>query len=97
MSHTICFPFRITVCTTEIADMARRYAELKKMDCKVAFLSVDPVDRHQDWLEDIVVHAGGDVSIDFPLIADENREISTAYGMVDFYSSEQGKLPLTVR
>ena len=67
------------------------------MNCKIATLSVDPVDSHKEWLRDVVVHAGGDISVDFPIIGDENRDISTAYGMIDPWTSDKQDLPLTIR
>lgn len=67
------------------------------MNCRVATLSVDPVDSHKEWLHDVIEHAGGDISVDFPIIADENRDISTAYGMIDPWTSDRQELPLTIR
>ncbi|CAB9513316.1 1-Cys peroxiredoxin [Seminavis robusta] len=86
------------VCTTEIASLATKYAELVDMDCKVATLSVDPVTAHDEWLKDVIAqHTDGKISIDFPIIADPNRDISTAYGMIDPWSSDRQDLPLTIR
>ena len=67
------------------------------MNCKIAALSVDPVDSHKEWLKDAVAHAGGAISIDFPVISDESRDISTAYGMIDPWAFDKKDLPLTIR
>ena len=67
------------------------------MDCKIATLSVDPVDSHEKWLEDVITIAEGKIKVRFPIIADPNRDISTAYGMIDPWNSDKQELPLTIR
>merc|ERR1711998_772808 len=85
------------VCTTEIGRLALKYDELAAMDVKLATLSVDPVKSHQQWLEDVVAHCDNKVEIKFPIIGDQDRSISTAYGMIDPGTSEDQSLPLTIR
>lgn len=53
------------VCTTELGTMAGLKAEFDKRDTKVLSLSVDPLDSHQRWKEDIQEVSGN--SIDFPI------------------------------
>jgi peroxiredoxin 6 len=74
-----------------------KYDELKSMDCLVATLSVDPVRSHTEWLRDVVAHCENKITVDFPIIADADRSISTAYGMIDPGTSNDQNLPLTIR
>jgi len=79
------------VCTTELGKTASLSDEFAKRDVKVIALSVDPVGKHQGWIEDINETQG--VEVNFPLIADESKEISNAYGMIHPNASDS----LTVR
>lgn len=74
------------VCTTELGRTAALNNEFKKRNVKVLALSVDPIDKHHGWIQDINETQG--VEVDFPLIADENKEISEAYGMIHPNASE---------
>mmetsp|Transcript_21963 Transcript_21963/g.26906 ORF Transcript_21963/g.26906 Transcript_21963/m.26906 type:complete len:296 (-) Transcript_21963:263-1150(-) len=85
------------VCTTEIGRLALKYNELESMDCAVATLSVDPVKSHDAWLKDVVAHCENEIDIKFPIIGDADRNISTAYGMIDAGTSDEQSLPLTIR
>lgn len=69
------------------------------MDCLVATLSVDPVESHKTWIQDVIAQSEENPisSIDFPIIADTNRDIATAYGMIDPWTSDRQDLPLTIR
>lgn len=69
------------------------------MNCLVTTLSVDPVKSHNKWLKDVVAQSEDEpiTSIDFPIIGDSNRDISTAYGMIDPWTSDRQDLPLTIR
>ena len=71
------------MCTTEIGRLAIKYDMLEEMDCKVATLSVDPVKSHEEWLTDVVAHCENKIEIKFPIIGDQDRSISTKYGMID--------------
>ncbi|HCN83993.1 MAG TPA: peroxiredoxin [Sphingobacteriaceae bacterium] len=68
------------VCTTELGKTASLKSEFDKRGVKVIALSVDPVDKHLDWIKDI--NETQNVEVNFPLIADEDRKISEAYGMI---------------
>mmetsp|Transcript_26313 Transcript_26313/g.63420 ORF Transcript_26313/g.63420 Transcript_26313/m.63420 type:complete len:295 (-) Transcript_26313:198-1082(-) len=85
------------VCTTEIGRVALKYDWLEKNDCKIATLSVDPVDSHTEWLEDVVSHCENNIEIKFPIIADPDRQISVAYNMFDPANLDDDGLPLTIR
>ena len=85
------------VCTTEIGRLALKYDSLAAMDCLVATLSVDPVKSHNEWLTDVVAHCENKIEIKFPIIGDQDRKVSIAYGMIDPGNLDEQKLPLTIR
>lgn len=68
------------VCTTELGKTSSLMPEFEKRNVKVMALSVDPVDQHKEWIKDINETQNTDVQ--FPIIADENREVSMLYGMI---------------
>ncbi len=68
------------VCTTELGVVARLAPEWAKRNVKVIGLSVDPADRHVEWEADIADTQGS--TVNFPMIADSDRKVSTLYGMV---------------
>jgi alkyl hydroperoxide reductase subunit AhpC len=68
------------VCTTELGYMARIQPEFEKRGVKIVGLSVDPVDSHLRWANDIKDTQGS--APNYPLIADTDLSISKAYGML---------------
>ena len=68
------------VCTTELGTVARIKAEFEKRNVKVLAVSVDPLEKHHGWIKDINETQG--VTMNFPVIADENRQVVTAYDMI---------------
>lgn len=68
------------VCTTELGAVARLAPEWEKRGVKVIGLSVDPLERHHEWADDIARTQGSTVS--FPMISDPDRTVSNLYGMV---------------
>jgi len=68
------------VCTTELGKTASLKDEFAKRNVKVIALSVDSVESHKLWINDI--NETQDVEVTFPIIADENREIAEAYDMI---------------
>lgn len=68
------------VCTTELGKTASLKEEFDKRNVKVVALSVDSVESHKGWINDINETQG--VEVNFPIIGDENREIATAYDMI---------------
>lgn len=68
------------VCTTELAALAALSAEFERRATKVIAVSVDPLDTHFRWLNDIEKLAGAPVG--FPIAADPNRWITKLYGMI---------------
>src|SRR3954462_14011430 len=68
------------VCTTELGKTAALKNEFEKRNVKVLALSVDSVESHHGWINDINETQG--VEVNFPIIADEDRKISEAYDMI---------------
>jgi thioredoxin-dependent peroxiredoxin len=68
------------VCTTELGTMARMKAEFDKRNTKVIGLSVDPVDDHKRWAQDIEETQG--TAPNYPLIGDPELRISKLYDML---------------
>jgi len=69
------------VCTTELGSLAKMKPEFDKRNVKVIGLSVDPVDDHNKWLNDINDVAG--LKPEYPIIADEKLEIAKLYSMLE--------------
>ena len=68
------------VCTTELGTVARLLPEFEKRSCRVLALSVDSVDDHNRWIEDI--NETQDTKVTYPIIADEDRKVAELYGMI---------------
>ena len=68
------------VCTTEFIAFTEIYPELQKRGVELVGLSVDSVSSHIAWVRNIEEKTG--VKIPFPVIADLNKEVALAYGMV---------------
>jgi len=68
------------VCTTELGKTALLKEEFAKRNTKVLAVSVDPLEKHIGWSKDI--NETQNCTIDFPLIADEDRNVSLLYDMI---------------
>ncbi|HEX2378729.1 MAG TPA: peroxiredoxin [Gaiellales bacterium] len=68
------------VCTTELGYMAKIKPEFDRRNTKIIGLSVDPVDKHNGWAEDIEETQGH--APNYPIIGDAGFTISKAYGML---------------
>jgi alkyl hydroperoxide reductase subunit AhpC len=68
------------VCTTELGYMAKLKPEFDKRHVKIAGLSVDPVDKHAKWAQDIKETQG--FAPNFPMIGDTELKVSKLYGML---------------
>ncbi|HAH64939.1 MAG TPA: peroxidase [Rhizobiales bacterium] len=81
------------VCTTELGYMAKIKPEFDKRGVKIIGLSVDPVDRHAKWAEDIKETQG--FAPNFPMIGDPDLKISKLYGMLPASASgsSEGRTP----
>jgi alkyl hydroperoxide reductase subunit AhpC len=68
------------VCTTELGRTALLKEEFARRNVKVLAVSVDPLDKHFGWRNDI--NETQLCNVDFPLIADEDRKVATLYDMI---------------
>ncbi|MEE8192313.1 MAG: peroxiredoxin [Gemmatimonadales bacterium] len=68
------------VCTTELGYLAGLKGEFEKRNTKVIGLSVDPLDSHESWVQDIEDVTGN--ALNYPLIADHDRKVSDLYDMI---------------
>ncbi len=79
------------VCTTELGAVAALKPEFDKRNTKVIGISVDAIDNHQGWADDIEETQG--TALNFPLIADPDRKVADLYDMIHPNASDT----LTVR
>ncbi|HTG99802.1 MAG TPA: peroxiredoxin [Vicinamibacterales bacterium] len=81
------------VCTTELGYMAKLKPEFDKRGVKIIGLSVDPVDKHKQWAQDIKETQGH--APNYPMIGDTDLSISKAYDMLpaDLEGSCEGRTP----
>jgi thioredoxin-dependent peroxiredoxin len=81
------------VCTTELGYMARIKPEFDKRNVKIIGLSVDPIDHHARWAEDIAETQG--VAPNFPMIGDPDLKIAKLYGMLpaSLSGTSEGRTP----
>jgi alkyl hydroperoxide reductase subunit AhpC len=68
------------VCTTELGRTASLKSEFDQRGVRVMGVSVDPVESHNSWAQDITDVGGTDLN--FPLIADQDRQVSELYDMI---------------
>ena len=68
------------VCTTELGRTAALKDEFEKRNVKVLALSVDPVDKHLGWINDI--NETQNCTVDFPIIADDDKKVSELYDFI---------------
>jgi len=68
------------VCTTELGRTAALKSEFDKRGVKVIAVSVDPLDKHLGWRNDI--NKTQNVNVEFPIIADEDKTVANLYGML---------------
>ncbi len=68
------------VCTTELGRTAQLKDEFARRNVKAIALSVDPLDKHEGWINDI--NETQNTKVEFPIIADEDRKVSGLYDMI---------------
>ncbi len=68
------------VCTTELGYMAKIKPEFDKRNVKILGLSVDPLEKHKDWANDIAETQG--TAPNYPLIADSDFNVAKLYDML---------------
>ena len=74
------------VCTTELGKTALLKMEFEIRNVKVLAVSIDPLNKHLNWRNDI--NETQNCSVDFPIIADENRTVADLYDMIHPNASE---------
>jgi alkyl hydroperoxide reductase subunit AhpC len=81
------------VCTTELGYMASIKPEFDRRNVKVIGLSVDPVDKHSKWADDIADTQGA--APNYPMIGDSDFNVSKLYGMLpaDVEGDPTGRTP----
>ena len=79
------------VCTTELGFTAKLKDEFSKRNVKAIALSVDDVESHKGWINDI--NETQNTTVNFPILADQDRKVSTLYDFIHPNASET----LTVR
>jgi len=74
------------VCTTELGRTAQLADEFARRNVKVLAVSVDPLDKHFSWRNDI--NETQHTTVTFPIIADESRKVADLYDMIHPNASE---------
>ena len=75
------------VCTTELGRTAQLSAEFEKRNVKFLAISVDSLADHHGWIQDI--NETQNTLVNFPIIADENRQVAELYDMIHPNASEK--------
>jgi len=83
------------ICTTELGYMARMKPEFDKRGVKIVGLSVDPVENHAKWAEDIKDTQG--FAPNYPMIGDTDLKVAKLYGMLpaDTPGTSEGRTAAT--
>jgi alkyl hydroperoxide reductase subunit AhpC len=74
------------VCTTELGKTALLQASFASRNVKVLAISIDDIDSHHNWMKDI--NETQQVTVNFPIIADEQKVVATLYDMIHPNASE---------
>lgn len=64
------------ICPTEVSGFSRMAGEFRSEDADILGVSVDPLETHRAWVEEL----GG---VDYPLLSDEQKVASRAYGVLE--------------
>lgn len=68
------------VCTTELGVTSKLQSEFEKRNTKVLAVSVDPLDQHKKWINDI--NETQNCNVNFPIIADADKTVANLYDMI---------------
>src|SRR6516164_5374759 len=81
------------VCTTELGLLAKIKPEFENRGVKLIGISVDPIDRHSKWAEDIKETQGA--APNYPMIGDPTLAVSKLYGMLpaETTGTSEGRTP----
>ncbi|MEX2671161.1 MAG: peroxiredoxin [Phycisphaeraceae bacterium] len=75
------------VCTTELGMAAKLSDDFAARNVKMIAVSVDPLDSHTGWINDI--NETQQCNLDYPIIADPDRAVATLYDMIHPEASEK--------
>ena len=64
------------ICPTEVTGFSKMAAEFRVQEAEILGVSVDPLETHRAWIEEL----GG---VDYPLLSDEEKRVSRAYGVLE--------------
>lgn len=81
------------VCTTELGSLANMKPEFDRRNVKLMGLSVDPVENHAKWSEDIADVCGR--APNYPMIGDTELKVAKLYNMLPAAAGEtsEGRTP----
>ncbi len=68
------------ICTTELSAVVKLKPEFERRNVKVLALSVDDVESHKGWIEDM--EETQTTKLNYPILADSEHKISDLYGMI---------------
>ncbi|KAH9950068.1 cysteine peroxiredoxin [Amylocystis lapponica] len=90
------------VCTTELAEVSRRAPDFAARGVKLIGISANGLQDHEKWVADINDYGSqfGPTNVQFPIIADPARQVSTLYDMLDEQDAtnrDAKGLPFTIR
>ncbi|XP_013996229.1 peroxiredoxin-6 [Salmo salar] len=87
------------VCTTELGRAAKLSDEFSRRNVKMIALSIDSLEDHHGWTKDILAYNNEEsgCAFPFPIIADNQRELAVALGMLDPNEKDKDGMPLTAR
>ncbi len=75
------------VCTTELGTLAKMKGEFDKRNTKVMAISIDDIDSHKKWVDDI--NDTQNTTVNFPILADADRKVAVLYDMIHPGASEK--------
>ena len=75
------------VCTTELGYTAKLKPEFEKRGVKIIAISVDSLEDHRGWINDI--NETQNTTVNFPIIADPDRAVAIAYDMIHPNAAEK--------
>jgi len=71
-----------SVCSTEVPEFARRYADFKRLNAEVFGVSADSIYSHEAWIRQL------QPKVEYPLLSDFKKEVCRSYDILDENSGE---------
>ncbi|WP_441347296.1 redoxin domain-containing protein [Romeriopsis navalis] len=82
------------VCTTELGMVAKLKPQFEQRHCKVMMLSVDRAESHKGWI--VNINETQECSVNYPILADEDKKVSELYDMIHPNSSTGSTLTVRI-